>query len=90
MLTPAVPMAERSAQRSHGLRLIDEASGTIDSINRAKLNAHDADDYDSVRNFIRDALERMKEEDYLAAESLAQKASLLANQLKSHVSASPP
>ena len=89
-LRPAVTSAERAAQRRRGLHLIDEASTTIDGIDRAKLNARDGDDYDQVRNFIQDALEHMKQEDYLAAESLAQKASLLAKQLMSRVSATEP
>ncbi len=83
-------IAERAAQRRRGLQLIDEASTRIDGIDRAKLDARDGDDYDRVRDFIRDALEHMKQEDYLAAESLARKASLLAKQLTSRVSAPAP
>lgn len=62
----------------------------IDAIDRAKLDARDGDDYDRVRNFVQDALEHMKQEDYLAAESLARKASLLARKLTSRVSAPAP
>jgi len=90
MLEPAVSTADRAAQRRHGLQLIDEASTKIDGIDRDKLKARDADDYDRVRSFIRDALEHMKQEDYLAAESLAQKASLLATELMSRVSVPAP
>lgn len=88
-LTPAVSIAERAEQRRRGLQLIDTASTMIDGIDRSKLDARDGDDYDRVRDFIRDALDRMKQEDYLAAESLARKASLLAEQLTSRVSSAP-
>jgi len=89
-LTPAISVTERAAQRRRGLNLVDEASTTIDTIDRAKLKGRDGDDYDQVRSFIQDALEHMKQEDYLAAESLALKASLLAKELKSRVSAPAP
>lgn len=89
-LAPALTTAEKAAQRHRGLQLIDEASTRIDGIDRAKLKPRDADDYDRVRNFIHDALEQMKQEDYLAAESLAQKASVLATELTSRVSAAGP
>jgi len=89
-LTPAVTVQEKAAQRHRGYQLIDEASAKIDGINRAKLKGHDVDDYDRVRNFIQDALEHMKQEDYMAAESLAQKASLLADQLMSRSSTPTP
>jgi len=89
-LTPAVSIAERAEQRRRGLQLIDKASTMIDGIDRSKLDARDGDDYDRVRNFVRDAFESMKQEDYLAAESLARKASLLAQELTSRVSARKP
>ena len=64
---------------------IKGVEGHLASINRARLNAQDAADYDQIKGFIADARTALKEQDDLRAHSLAEKAARLTTQLMGRV-----
>ena len=62
-------------------KALDRASESIANIDRSRLNEQRAGDYDVVQGLIASARQAMDEKDFLRAQKLANKASVLASQL---------
>ena len=70
------PTAKQQAQSA-----IDDAAKQLATVDRSKLAAQRAADYDLVTGFIKGAQQALSENDFVRAESLGEKASVLARLL---------
>jgi len=74
------PAGEQSAEQ-HAESVLDEATSKLATIDRSKLDGQKVNDYDLVAGLIKSAQAAMRESDFVKAESLGEKASVLARLL---------
>jgi hypothetical protein len=74
---------ENGDAKANAQRLLEQATLQLARTNRAELPEGAASTYQQANEFIAAAQRAMAEQDYLAASSLAEKASALSNQLPS-------
>lgn len=74
------PPGQQSAEQ-HAETALDEATSKLATIDRSKLDGPRVNDYDLVAGLIKSAQEAMRESDFVKAESLGEKASVLARLL---------
>jgi hypothetical protein len=84
-LIQAGNLATDSTAQQQAEQAVNEASIKLASVDRSKLAGGKAGDYDAAAGFVKGAQQALKEQDFLRAQSLAQKASALASQLASPV-----
>ena len=80
-VSPGLSPDEMSDKRRQAERFINQANDGLSGLDRGRLSVKDAADYDRVAAFIHDAQKALSREDYLAAQGLARKAALLAQDL---------
>jgi hypothetical protein len=78
---PTITLENSYAAKSDAQRLIEEASLKLAHIDRTSLTDNTASTYNQANELINAAHKAAAEQDYLAASSLAQKASALTSQL---------
>jgi hypothetical protein len=74
------PGGEQSAEQ-HAQSVLDEATSKLATIDRSKLDGQKVNDYDLVAGLIKSAQAAIRESDFVKAESLGEKASVLARLL---------
>jgi len=80
---PLVTLDSSGDAKASAQRFLDQATVKMTHINRAQLADSAASTYQQANELINAAQRAMAEQDYLAASSLAQKASALTSQLPS-------
>ena len=90
-LTSSCPqnLLDRSVSRPAPQGLLDSANSRLGKVARAKLSRADAATYEQAIGFADAAQHAIAEHDYVAATSLAEKASLLADKVATPASATP-
>jgi hypothetical protein len=78
---PLVTLGDSGDARANAQHLLDQATARMTLINRAELADSTVSTYQEANELINEAQRAMAEKDYLAASSLAEKASALASQL---------
>ncbi len=82
-ISPGASPIEDSAIKRQAEETVDEAVQKLGGVDRSKLSADSATDYDVVSAFIKRARGALQEQDFVRAQSLAEKAKVLAGQLAS-------
>jgi len=80
---PLVTLENSDDAKANAQRLLDQATAKITHIDRAELAESTASTYQQANELINAAQRAMADQDYLAASSLAEKASALTSQLPS-------
>jgi hypothetical protein len=83
---PTVTLDNSDAARADAERVLEDASARLAHINRAALTDGGASTYQQANELISAAQRAIAEDDYLAASSLAKKASAMTRQLSEPVS----
>jgi hypothetical protein len=81
---PVVTLDNGYNDKANAQRLLEQATVNLTHINRAELPATTASTYQQANKLIDAAQHAMAAQDYVAASSLAEKASALTSQLPSH------
>ncbi len=84
-LVPVGNVATDTTAQQQAEQAVNEAARKLAAVDRSKLGGGKAGDYDAATGFIKGAQQALRENDFLRAQSLAQKASALASQLASRV-----
>ena len=74
------PPGQQSAEQ-HAGNILDQATKELATVDRSKLDGQRANDYDLVAGLIKSAQAALRESDFVKAESLGEKASVLARLL---------
>ena len=74
------PAGEQSAEQ-HAQSVLDQATRELATVDRSKLDGQKVNDYDLVAGLIKSAQAAIRESDFVKAESLGEKASVLARLL---------
>jgi hypothetical protein len=81
---PVISLENSADTKANAQRLLDQVTVKLTHVNRAELAESTASAYQQVNELINEAQRAMADQDYLAASSLAEKASALTNELPSH------
>ncbi len=76
-----VSLDDDDSNRLRAQTLLDETGAKLTSINRSQLTPENAAAYDQARGLVDAGRNAMREQDYLAAAGLAEKASVISRQL---------
>jgi hypothetical protein len=76
-----VSLGDDDGNRLRAQSLLDETGAKLTSINRSQLTPEDAAAYDQASGLVDAARNAMRQQDYLAAAGLAEKASVISRQL---------
>ena len=76
-----VSLDDDDSNRRRAQSLLDETGTKLTSINRSRLTPENAAAYDQARGLVNAGRDAMREQDYLAAAGLAEKASVISRQL---------
>jgi hypothetical protein len=80
-LAPAENPAASISAREQAEQTVSDASKKLAMLDRSKLQGQEATDYDLLAGFVKGAERALKEQDFLRAQSLAEKASVMAARL---------
>jgi hypothetical protein len=81
-----VTLDDNDADRSRAQALLDDANARLAQINRSKLTSETSAAFGQANNLASAARKAMDQHDYLAASSLARKASVLTDQVAGRTS----
>jgi hypothetical protein len=76
-LVSADDVNQVQATQTEAAKLIEKAASSLKRVARAQLNAQDTERYDQATRLLKSARDSFTQEDYVAAHSLAKKASIL-------------
>ena len=76
---PTVTIGSDENDRTEAERLLNDTDARLARVDRAQLSGEDASNYRQAAEFARSAHSALAQRDYLAASSLAKKASVLTN-----------
>jgi len=76
-----VSLDDDDSNRLRAQSLLDETGTKLTSINRSRLTPENAAAYDQAQGLVNAGRNAMREQDYLAAAGLAEKASVISRQL---------
>jgi uncharacterized protein (DUF885 family) len=80
-LAPPADSAQQQATKQRAQNAMDDATRKLATVDRSGLEGQKATDYDLASGFIKDAQDALRENDFAKAESLAEKAAVLAGLL---------
>jgi uncharacterized protein (DUF885 family) len=80
-LAPPTDSAQEQATKQRAQNAMDDATAKLATVDRARLEDQKATDYDLATGFIKAAQDALREDDFAKAESLAEKAAVLAGLL---------
>jgi hypothetical protein len=78
---PTVTIGSDKNDRTEAERLLNDTDARLARVDRAHLSVEDASNYRQAAEFSRSAHNALEQRDYLAASSLAKKASVLTNSI---------
>ena len=78
---PTVTIGSDESDRTGAERLLNDTDARLARVDRAHLSSEDASNYRQAAEFARSAHSALAQRDYLAASSLAKKASVLTNSI---------